>query len=204
MYKKKINNTLSNRFALSDHFIMRWNERLPDDWYRFIWMLNHGYYYLMYTNKDGEEHYLHYNEIDNQWVMFITSSPKFGVRVLVTVYVVDENDISASKYFESAYKALKNNRENTLSLHFSIYSRKSDKVYSTIKTVKLDTDSFISIDDITVDSNLEYVAESLLNDDRFMNILEKSYPNNKQVTHCWLTILGKNIDLNVEPITNNS
>ena len=205
MKTANLTSNLSSRFVISNHFMQRWNERLPDDWDRFVWMLNHGYYYSMYKNSDGDENCLHYNETDGTWVCFVMCPPVLGIKTLVTVYTVDETiNPNVVIHIQKAFIALQTYKENTLSLHFSVYSHKGSKVYRNIKTIKLEAEDFISMDEVTLDSHLEYVAESLLNDDRFIDILEKAYPKNKRVSHCWLTVFGKDIDLNVEPIAINN
>lgn len=205
MKTANLTSNLSSRFTISNHFMQRWNERYPDDWNRFVWMLNHGYYYTMFFNCDGDENCLHYNETDGTWVCFVMSPSVLGIKTLVTVYTVDETlNLNITTHIQKAFSALQTYKENALSLHFSVYSHKGSKVYRNIKTIKLEAEDFISMDEVTLDSHLEYVAESLLSNDRFIDILEKAYPkkNKKRVSHCWLTVLGKDIDLNVEQITN--
>ena len=78
----------SSKFKLSDHFVERWNERNPDDWNRFVWILENTFYHLLCTDHLGRSHCLHYNPNSKEWFVFITDKRNKLITILPTEYYI--------------------------------------------------------------------------------------------------------------------
>ena len=194
----------SSKFKLSDHFVERWNERKPDDWNRFVWILENTFYHLLCTDHLGRSHCLHYNPNSKEWFVFITDKRNKLITILPTEYYIRMgNSVNLSGHYEQALEFLRANHVVTklnsdMELCFRIHDRTSPKFIHVIR-VPLNLGKIWKGNDlyplhVDFESNIEKIVYS----DYFISEVSKTIPSDIGIIGSWLRIIGRTVALDIQ------
>lgn len=118
-------------YRTTSHFCERWVERNPDDWDRFLWVLDNNAHFVMCKDDSGRMHCLHYNPTDDMWFVFIlgkrtpehtfpliTILPEEYYRKMSNAVIADNHKTKAIELLQD--KNVLKCEKNRLVLHFRL------------------------------------------------------------------------------------
>lgn len=193
----------SCKYELSDHFIQRWHERVPDVWDRFVWVLLSGAHHIMCDDGSRKTHALHFNPNTNLWYVFFyiynTHTSKFIlISVLSESYYVNVSNSAPIQYHKNdALKRLMKRGilppNSGMVMHYRIAvscTRRIIDVQIPWNVVNI-TDMYMFY------VNFNAAVDAIILLPAFTQYVCNTYPYGVKIHASWLTIAGRDVVVDV-------
>lgn len=194
-------------YELSEHFAQRWQERTPDDWDRFVWVLTRGAHHIMCVDLSRKTHLLHYNPRSNCWyVFFYTRNARTGKMILVSIlpeqfYTSVSNSAPTHRHKDDAIALLKrrsilpsDSRRSGIRLSYRISSGFSNKVVE----FPLKWSDVSGVNDLyPFYKNFNRAVDELIVTDEFSDAVCRKHPVGVKIYATWITVMGTSVVVDV-------
>lgn len=194
----------SSKFKLSAHFVERWEERHPDDWNRFVWILDNKLYHLLCVDHLGRSHCLHFNPNSNEWFVFIFDKRNNLITILPTEYYIRMgNSVNLSSHYELALEFLIKHKvilsdSSEIELCFRIHDRSSLRFLHVIRIPINFNKLWKGIDLYPLYSDFDNCMELIVYNQSFLELISNYIPLDTGIAGSWIHIIGRDVALDIQ------
>ena len=192
-------------YRTTPHFCERWEERNPDDWERFLWILSINAHYVMCKDDSGRLHCLHYNPTDDKWFVFIVArkTPEHTLPLITILpeeyYLRMSNATIVENHRATAYawlqkKNVLKSEHNRLVLHLRLNGYGEKRIVK----IPFSWDLVWNTPDLyPIHRNFDEVVGIIMERRDFVAEVERLFPADYTTVGGWIRLFHKIVSLDI-------